>query len=136
MLDTLIHIAVGASLLGLINMFLIDTTYPYMVNFIATTASLACIGGYILYITLSNLMDTRKFFKMAEERFGSMEAARSEAEKVYKILDSLGGEATVDQLIRETGYQEEDLLILLVILRSMKYIDVSLETHEKIKAKL
>jgi len=42
----------------------------------------------------------------------------------------------VDQLTKKAGYPEEDLLMLLIILRKMGYIDVTLETCEKIKAKL
>ena len=138
MLDKLMHVAVGASLLGLVNIaiVLIDTAYLYMVNLLATIVSLACVGCYILYVTLLGFIDAKKLVRMAKGRFGSFEAARTEAEKLYEVLESLGGEATIDQLVKKTGYQEEDLLMLLVILRSMKYIDVSLETREKIKAKL
>jgi hypothetical protein len=81
-------------------------------------------------------MQAGKFFKIVESRFGDIDAATDEAEKVYKVLDSLGGEATIDQLIEETGYTEEDLLLLLIILKGLGYIDVSVEGREKIKAKL
>jgi hypothetical protein len=132
----LVYIAVGVSLMGLINIFLSNTQYPYMVNLIAVASSSAYVSGYVAFRVISGLMQAGKFFKIVESRFGDIDAATDEAEKVYKVLDSLGGEATIDQLIEETGYVEEDLLLLLIILKGLGYIDVSVEGREKIKAKL
>jgi hypothetical protein len=122
--------------MGLINIFLSNTQYPYMVNLIAVATSSAYVSGYVTFRVISGLMQARKFFKIVESRFGDIDAAIDEAEKVYKVLDSLGGEATIDQLIEKTGYMEEDLLLLLIILKGLGYMDVSVEGREKIKAKL
>jgi hypothetical protein len=122
--------------MGLINIFLSNTQYPYIVNLIAIAISLAYIGGYVTFRVISGLMQAGKFFKIVESKFGDIDAAIDEAEKVYKVLGSLGGEATIDQLIEKTGYVEEDLLLLLIILKGLGYIDVSVEGREKIKAKL
>jgi hypothetical protein len=122
--------------MGLINIFLSNTQYPYMVNLIAVATSSAYVSGYVTFRVISGLMQSRKFFKIVESRFGDIDAAIDEAEKVYKVLDSLGGEATIDQLIEKTSYMEEDLLLLLIILKGLGYIDVSVEGREKIKAKL
>jgi hypothetical protein len=122
--------------MGLINIFLSNTQYPYMVNLIAVATSSAYVSGYVAFRVISGLMQAGKFFKIVEGRFGDIDAAIEEAEKVYKVLDSLGGEATIDQLIEKTGYVEEDLLLLLIILKGLGYIDVSIEGREKIKAKL
>jgi len=132
----LVYLAVGVSLMGLINIFLSNTQYPYMVNLIAVATSSAYVSGYAAFRVISGLMQASKFFKIVESRFGDIDAAIDEAEKVYKVLDSLGGEATIDQLIEKTSYVEEDLLLLLMILKGFGYIDVSIEGREKIKAKL
>ena len=132
----LVYLAVGVSLMGLINIFLSNTQYPYMVNLIAVATSSAYVSGYVTFRVISGLMQASKFFNIVESRFGDIDAAIDEAEKVYKVLDSLGGEARIDQLIEKTGYVEEDLLLLFIILKGLGYIDVSVEGREKIKAKL
>jgi len=66
----LVYIAVGVSLMGLINIFLSNTQYPYMVNLIAIAISLAYIGGYVTFRVISGLMQAGKFFKIVESRFG------------------------------------------------------------------